>query len=208
MRNLETGKDKIQKICDAIRKETLDPAKQEAREIVENAHLQAAQILREATEKAERLKKEAEKEMEEKRRIFQSSLQLSCRQGLESFKQKIEHELFNRELSQAVDHEMVKPQLIAQIVEGFVRVLEQQGMEEDFEVLIPKHISPRSINTLLASNILARLKEGSVHIGDFHGGAQIRLKDRKLTVDLSEAFVKELIGSYIRRDFRDLLFQV
>ena len=38
MKGLETGKDKIQKICDALRKETLEPAKQEAREIVEKAH--------------------------------------------------------------------------------------------------------------------------------------------------------------------------
>ncbi|HEY4255382.1 MAG TPA: hypothetical protein VGM34_03440 [Chlamydiales bacterium] len=208
MRNLETGKEKIQKICDAIRKETLDPAKQEAREIVENAHLQAAQILREAKEKEELLKKETEKEIAEKRRTFQSSLQLSCRQGLEAFKQKIEQELFNRELSSLVDHEMAKPQLIAQIVEGFIRTLEQQGIDEDFDILIPKQITPRSINTLLSSSILKRLKESSVQIGDFHGGAQIRLKDRKLTIDFSEAFVKELIGSYIRRDFRDLLFQV
>ena len=48
MKGLESGKDKIQKICDALRKETLEPAKQEAREIVENAHMQASEIVTEA----------------------------------------------------------------------------------------------------------------------------------------------------------------
>jgi len=208
MRNLETGKDKIQKICDAIRQETLEPAKQEAREIIENAHSQAAQILQEAAQKADVLKKEAHLEIEEKRRILHSSLQLACRQAVEMLKQKVEKELFNPELSTLVERETANPQLIAHIVQGFVRSLETQGIEEDFEVFIPKEISPRSINALLGANILKRLKESSVKLGDFHAGVQIRMKDRKITIDLSDAALKEMIAQYIRRDFRDLLFQV
>ena len=51
MKELETGKNKIQKICDVLRNETLDPAKQEAREIIENAHIQAAKIIEDAKKK-------------------------------------------------------------------------------------------------------------------------------------------------------------
>ena len=46
MKGLDTGREKIQKICDSLRKETLEPAKQEAREIIENAHMQASEIVR------------------------------------------------------------------------------------------------------------------------------------------------------------------
>lgn len=53
MKSLETGKDKIQKICDALKKETLEPAKQEAREVIENARLQAAEIVTAAKKEAE-----------------------------------------------------------------------------------------------------------------------------------------------------------
>ena len=208
MRNLETGKDKIQKICDSIRKETLDPARQEAREIIENAHLQAAEILREAKDKAALLKTGAEREIEEKRRVFQSSLQLSCRQGIEMLKQKIEQELFHKELGSVVHQEMTQPQLIARLVQGFVRSLEEQGIEDDFQVVIPKEITPRAINALLGEAILSRLKEHSVQIGDFHGGVQIRLKERHIIIDISEEVVRELIANYIRRDFRELMFRV
>lgn len=208
MRNLETGKDKIQKICDAIRKETLDPVRQEVREIIENAHLQAAEILREAKERGESLERGVEQEIEEKRRLFEASMQLSCRQGIETLKQTIEHELFNRELAHTVAKEMAKPELIVQIIESFMRSLETQGIEEDFEVRIPKSIQPRLINVLLAKNILDRLKNHSVEIGDFHGGVQIQMKGREITIDVSDAVVRELIASYIRRDFRDLIFQV
>lgn len=208
MRSLETGKDKIQKICDAIRKETLEPAKQEAREIVENAHLQAAEIIREAEKKGSTMKKEAEGEIEEKKRIFEASLHLSCRQGIEMLKQKIEQELFNRELADQVKKEMSSPQIIVELIQSFMRSLEEQGIEEDFEVVIPKEIPPRAINTLLADKVLERLKGQSVVLGDLQGGVQIRMKGRGITIDISDAVVRDLIARYIRRDLRDLVFKV
>ena len=208
MKNLETGKDKIQKICDAIRKETLEPIKQEAREIVENARLQAADIVREAENRAAAMINTAEAEMNEKKRVFESSLNLSCRQGIEMLKQKIEEELFSKELADLVAKETGTPNLIVKIIESFMRSLEERGIEEDFEVFIPKEITARSINALLGHNIMERLKNKSVQLGDFRGGVQIEMKGRQITIDISDLVVRELIAGYIRRDFRDLLFQV
>ncbi len=208
MKNLETGKGKIQKICDTIRKETLEPVKQEVREIIENAHLQASEIIREAEEQAKRLKQAANVEIDEKKRRFESSLNLSCRQGIELLKQKVEQEFFNRELADLVIKESSSPQLIVQLIESFMRSLEEQGIEEDFEILIPQEITARSINALLAKSILERLKNQSVELGDFHGGVQIKMTGRQLTIDISDVVIRELIATYIRRDFRDLLFQV
>jgi len=208
MKNLETGKDKIQKICDAIRKETLEPVKQEASEMIENAHMQASEIVKEAQKEAAELKKAADQEIEEKKKLFQSSLQLSCRQGIETLKQKIEKELFDKELSDLVAKEMANPAIIVKLIESFMHSLEEQGIEEDFEVLIPKDITARSINAMLAKNVLDRLRGKSVELGDFHGGVQIKMEDRQITIDITDAVVRELIGAYIRRDFRDLVFQV
>lgn len=208
MKNLETGKDKIQKICDAIRSETLDPAKQEAREIVENAHLKAAEIVKEAESKALELKRDAEKEIDEKRKVFQSSLNLACRQGIETLKQKIEQQLFSKQLSEVVGKEMVRPDIIAELIQGFMRSLEEQGIEEDFEAVIPKGVTPRAINVLLADRVLDRLKGQSVSVGDFQGGVKLQMKGRDITIDISDAVVRELIANYIRRDLRDLVFNV
>ncbi len=208
MKGLETGKDKIQKICDILKKETLEPAKQEAREIVENAHMQAAEIVKEAQAKGRQLLLEVEKEIEEKKKIFQSSLQLSCRQGIELLKQKIEDELFDRELSEVVIQEMKDPEVIAKIIASILRSFEERGVDDELIALIPKQITPRSINALLASKDLERLRNQTVNIGDFNGGAQIRLKDRQITIDMSDAAVRELIALYIRRDFREMIFSV
>lgn len=208
MKGLETGKDKIQKICDSLRKETLEPAKQEAREIVENAHMQSSEIVTEAKAKAAEMIETAQKEMEEKRRVFHASLSLACRQGIEQLKQKIEKELFNQELASLVTKEMADPKVIANLLNSFMKSMEEKGIEEEFVALIPKGISPRSINELLASRVLERLKNKTVVASDFAGGLQIQLKGHQITIDITDAVVRDLIAQYIRRDLRDLVFNV
>ncbi len=208
MKGLESGKDKIQKICDVLKKETLEPAKQEAREIVENAHLQASEIVKEAEKKAEAIIQEAMKEMEEKRKLFQSSLQLACRQGIELLKQKIEEQLLDHELTETVVQEMKDPQVIANILAALLKNVEEKGIDDELIGVIPKQIPPRAINALLVSKDLERLKNKTVTIGDFEGGIQLQFKDRKITLDISDRAVRELIALYIRRDFRDMIFSI
>lgn len=208
MKGLETGKNKIQKICDILRNETLEPAKQEAREIIENAHIQATQIMEDAKKRSLAVVELAEKEIEEKKKVFQSSLQIACKQGIELLKQKIEEQLFNPELSQLVLKEMADPKVIASILTSFLRTMEEKGIEDEFSALIPKTLSPRSINSLLVQQILQKLEGHSVVLGNFSGGAQIRLKGKQITIDITDDVIRELIALYIRRDFRDLIFNV
>lgn len=206
MKGLETGKDKIQKICDQLKKETLEPARQEAREIIENGRIEAEELLSEAKKKAEELLAGADQEIEEKKRVFQASLKLACRQGIEDLKQKIESELFNNELISLVQKETSDPKLIAHLLDRFLKSMEEKGIEEEFTAVIPKEIPPRSITALLASKTLEKLQNKVVAIGDFHGGVQIQIEDQKMTIDISDAVVREIIAAYIRKDLRDLIF--
>lgn len=208
MKSLESGKDKMQKICDALRKETLEPAKQEAREIIENAHLQASQIINEAKGKTQELFDQASKEMEQKNKAFHSSLQLASRQGIEKLKQKIEMEVLTSNLSEIIEKETSNVQFIADLIHAFLQIIEKQGIDEDLTVAIPKVLSPRSVNALIASKFLERLKEHSVVLGDFKGGVQIKFHDKKVTIDISDGAIRDLLTEFLRRDFRDLVFQV
>lgn len=208
MKSLESGKDKIQKICDVLRKETLEPAKQEAREIIENAHLQAAEIVKEAQKKSEGLVQTAIKDLEEKQKVAQASMQLACRQAVEQLKQDIEEELFEKQLSELVTKEMTDPKMIANLINSFMRAMEEKGVEEEFIAMIPQEISPRSINALIVASALERIKNRTVVVGDFKGGAQIRLVGRQITIDISDAAVRELVAQYIRRDFREMVFNI
>ena len=85
---------------------------------------------------------------------------------------------------------------------------EEKGVEEDVTAIIPKTIQPRAINSLLLKGVLEKLKGHSVVLGDFSGGVQISMKHEQITIDISDTVVRELVANFIRRDFRDLVFQV
>jgi V/A-type H+-transporting ATPase subunit E len=207
MKVADSGKDKIQKICNTLRNETLAPAKQEAKEIVENAHLHAEQIIEDAKRKAHEMFQSLEKEMEEKRRVFQASMNLACRQAIEDLKQKIESQLFSPQLNQIVKTEMKDPHVISKLLTAFVSYIEKNGIDGDISVIIPKDIDPRSVSSLLSSKVMEKLKD-PIEMGQFDGGLLIKLKGEKITVDVTDSVVRELIGSYIRRDLRELVFNV
>lgn len=207
MKVVEAGKDKVQKICDAIRKETLEPAQQEAKEIVENARLEAQEILAKAESQAKKQLEETQKELEEKRRVFDSSLQMACRQGIEWLKQKIEKELFDKELSDLIATQTQDPKVIVHIIDSFFQIIQDRGIDDEFVVVIPKSIAPRQISSLVAKKVLEKLGEEKIVLGEFLGGVKIRLKERAITIDISDEVVCDLVSQYIRRDFRELVFK-
>ena len=208
MKGLETGKDKIQKICDALRKETLEPARQEAAEILENAHLKASDILKDSEKRAEALRVSLEKELDHKKKVFEASLAMACRQGIESLKQKIEEALFRKPLAELVAQEMGRPELIAEIIQSLLRTIEEKGLEGDVSFSLPRGVAPRQINSLLMARTLERLQAHTIALEGFSGGVAIHLKESRVTIDLSDAVVRELIAGFIRRDFRELVFSV
>lgn len=103
---------------------------------------------------------------------------------------------------------MADPKMIANLLNSFMKSMEEKGIEEDVVVLIPKGVSPRSITSLLADRVLKHLEKESLVVSDFDGGLQIKMKEHKITIDITDAVVRELIAQYIRRDLRDLVFNV
>ncbi len=208
MNNLETGKDKIKKICDILKNESLQPAKKEAQQILEVAQQEAGQIIKEAETKALEFSEQARAKMEQEKQLFKSSMEAACRKGLEALRQDIESRLFNQELANWVEKQTCDPEVGAKLITALVEAIEKEGISVDFSALIPPHVPAEKVNALLSKAILEKLREKSVTVGDFIGGVQLKLHDRKLTLDLSDQALKELIGSYVRKDFRELLFQV
>ena len=207
MENLETGKDKIKKICDILKNETLQPAREEAQQIIEVAGQEAHQIIRDAEAKAEQILNEAKAKMEKEKDLFRSSMIQACRQGIEALKQDIENRLFNSELADWLQKNTADPEVGAKLVAALVQAIEKEGVSTDFSAKIPAEVPADKVNALLGKDIVDKLREKSVTVGEFIGGVQLKLHDRKLTLDLSDDALKELLGHYIRKDFRELLFQ-
>jgi len=206
METLDKAKDKVQKICDALKKETLQPAKQEAKEIVENAHMQKEEIIEEARKEAEKIHVAEQEERENRKKSFEAALNLACRQALEGLKEEIEKKLFQENLQTVVNEEMRKNDVIAKLINVVVQAIEEEGIDTELSAYIPAKISEKEINAHLLKKVIDKLKEKSVSLGDFYGGAKIEMKDEKITLDISDEAIRDLVANYIRRDFRDKLF--
>jgi len=206
MKGTETGKDKVKKICDILRRETLEPAEIEAEQIIRTAKEQAEQIVVTAQQEAEKIHLEARQEIERQRNVFQSSLSQACKQTIESLKQNIEEKLLDQELSHLMAKYTQDPKVLAQLVTAVVKGIEKEGLEATLSVYIPAAVPARAVNMLLAHEILERLKEKSVLVGPLTGGIEIKLHKENMTIDISDAALKELVANYIRKDFRELIF--
>lgn len=206
MKGIESGKDKVKKICEVLRKETLDPAKKEAEQIIEQAQLQAERLISDAKREAGKCKEEALQEIAKERNVFQSSLNQACKQALEMLKQELEEKLFNRELSQLVTKPLQDPKVIVDLIYAVIRALEKEGINSDLSVYVSSAASPRAINALLSHEILERLKEKGVVLGTMKGGIEVKIHKDNITIDVTETALKELVANYIRKDFREILF--
>lgn len=206
MRSLEKGQDKIQKICDQLRLETLEPAEQEAQRMIEEGRRRAEEIQADAERQAEQMIKQARGQIEQERNVFHSSLQQAAKQTVEGLRQEIEHHLFNEELHSLLETQMADPKVVADLINGIVGAVEKEGLATDLTAVIPRSISVEDVNSLLIENIRRRLKGKPLEVGNFAGGAQLKLIGKKMTIDLTDQAIKELLAHYMRKDFRKLIF--
>ena len=207
MKGIDTGKEKVKQICDILRRETLEPAKKNAEEILHTAEAEAAQILQVAKSEAEKIKAQAFQEMEKEKSVFQSSLNQACKQSLDNLKDSIEHNFFDDELSLLLKNSLQEPKVIADLIQAVILALQKEGMDADLDVIIPRAIPSKAINELLVSQIVTKLKNQSVSVGPIQGGIEVKIKKDNLTIDITDTALKEMVSKYIRKDFREILFR-
>jgi len=206
MKGLETGKDKVKKICDVLRHETIEPAKQEAREIVDNAQREADEIIQAAKREASKILHEAQMEIQKQKNVFEASLKQASRQAVEILKSDIENKLFHPELTKLLTKPLQDPHVIAKLINTVITSLQKEGVDANLSVYIPASIPARAVNELLTSAILEKLKEKSVLIGELSGGIEVKLHKENITIEISETTLKEILAQFIRKDFRELFF--
>lgn len=206
MKSVDTGKDKVKKICEVLKRETLDPAKKEANAIIHQAHEDAAKIVEEAKREARKVHEEAQKKIEEERNVFESSINLACKKSLSTLKQEIEEKLFNPELSRWIEKGTQDPHILAELISAIVKGIEKEGLDANLEALVPATVSPKAVNQALLKGIADKLKENSVKIGEFEGGAEVKIIDQNITIDITDDALKALVAGFVRDDFRSAFF--
>ena len=99
-----------------------------------------------------------------------------------------------------------EPKVIAQIIEALVESVKKTGHEHDLIAAIPKSITPESVLKHVHQDVLKVLSPESFVIGDFKGGAQVKLKGKQMVLDISDATLKDLIVSFLGKSFRKYFF--
>lgn len=206
MPDLEKADSRIQVICDKIRAETLDPAKEQAQEIIENARREAERILHNAHSDAEQLIKRTKKTLEEEKQIFDSSLVQAAKQSVELLKQKVEKSFFNPQLSLWIKEQLGDEKGYATLVEALVKAIDKDGIKTELSAKIPQAFSAEKINAHLSQNVLKQLKNHSVELSDIAGGVQVKILDKNMVLDISSKALEEIIASFIHKDFRKVFF--
>ncbi len=206
MKALEKGPDKLKKISEDLRYEVLEPAHREAELIIEEAKLEAQKIMDKANVEAEQNLELARKKIGQERNVFENSLLLAGKQAFVSLKQNIENKLFNTNLNEIVKKETPDCQLIASIINAIILAVENEGLSSNFKAYIPKLVPAEKVNQFLLPSVLSNLENQSVELGEFATGAKVTLCDKNITLDISDEALKELLSSYVRKDFRHLIF--
>lgn len=206
MKTLEKGQDKIKKIADELRHQTLEPAQKMALEIVQNAQKESEEIIQTGRAQAEKLIASAKQTNAHERKVFQSALTQSFKQAFDMLKQEIETKLFNDQLSAELEKNAGNPQVIAQLINAIVQAIEKEGISSDIGVTIPQKTDAKAVSTLLAKGVLEKLKGAPIDLGSFASGVQVRLKDRKMTLDITDKTLKEIIGRFVPSTFHDIIF--
>lgn len=193
---------KIKEICDALRKKTIEPAKQEALQIVENAKIEKEAILQEANKEKEKILEKAKKDIEDQKNKYLTAIKIAGSKVLEEIKKKIEN-IFNDNVKKEIEKASIDPKVIANFINVVVEAIRKEGIESDLSIYIPKNVDIREVSKYILADIL----KGDILKGEFVGGAKIKINEKGMTVDVSQDALSELLSSYIRKDFRDFLFK-
>lgn len=200
MAALDTGEERLNKIAQALRKETLEPAEQEAARIVEKAREEAEALRAAARREVETMESHAKQQIEKERAVFHTALQQAAKQALEALRQEIEHKLVREPLGAEIAQASAEPGAIAKLLDAIVEAVKREGTAAELQAIIPKAVDPEAV--LRSLNW-----KGDLQKGVFAGGVQLKLVDQRITIDLSDATLHEMLVRYLRADFREKFFQ-
>lgn len=207
MKELPKKEDKVAYICQTLRRETLEPAQEEAKAIITGAEREREEILQKADRECEERLTHAQKQIAQEQALFRLSMEHAGKQGVALIKQEIEESLFSPAIMALIDQHSAKPETVAAFLNGVIQAIDKEGIGADIEAILPKTVSPKSIMPLLVQQVAERLKkEGAIRIGSFGGGAQIRLKDKNMIIDLSDTALQQLLSRFLRESFQHYLF--
>ena len=196
----------VTEICEIIRKEAIDAAKQEAAKIIENANGEADKIISQARNEAGEINEKLKKTLAMDKSVFESSLRLAAKQSISKLKQSIE-EMFCNELEQLLlDGGMKDANVIAKLINAIVDGIEKEGLEVDLKVLIPKTVDLKNVSCMLTESVVKRIGKDNIILDGFSGGVVVKMVGKKISIEITDQTIKELLSANLNAELRSLVF--
>jgi V/A-type H+-transporting ATPase subunit E len=201
-----SGDERLAAICQVVRNETLDPALREAEEIRLEAEREANTIIENARKEAERLLHETKRELEAKQASFSSALEQATRQTLDLIRQQIEKELFSPQFTALLEEEFKSEKKSAHLLDLIIENLQQEGLEGNLGVWLGKKLAKEKVAKELAKASLKAIPKDGLHISDHYYGLIVKLVDKHISIEITPESIRDLIASFLRAEFRNLLY--
>ena len=202
----ESSQIKIEKICDLLKSQALEPASIEAKHLISEAQRGAKEIIHRAEKVTEKMEREALSKIAVEQKAAYVALQQAHKQALEALRQDIEKKIFTPALHAMLVATTNDPLPLANLINILAEAVEKEGLDTNFSVVVSAKVDISAVNNALIKSVLESLKAKSVEVGSLEGGILLKMHEQKITLDISEQAIRELLSKHLRKDFRDKIF--
>ena len=206
MRLLETGNDKVKKICEVLKRETIDPARQQAESIIEEAKAEAEKIIASAEQKSTKMLKETEDKIASQQEVFKASIQVAFKQSIGKLKSEIFTKVFQQGLLQKIRDGFQDPNILGECLKVICQSLNSMGSNVDPLIIVSKKFDKNQLSQMIVKLGLEHLQNKIIPKGDFSSGIQIRIENENLTIDITDQAVEQLILKFSSDTLKKLIF--
>lgn len=210
----------VEELITRLREQGVAAGRTEADRLIAEARAEAQRTLAQARQQAQQIVEQARTEAQTLESSGRQALELALRDAVLALKSQL-MERFRGEVRQLVGEEQQKQELLEKmIVEVVGRVREEADRSGQIEVILPRHIAgleelsqnPQELEHGVLTRFVQLVSQGLLREGvsfgvasDQRQGLRLRLVDRDVVLDLSEATVAETILQHLQPRFRALL---
>ena len=202
---LESGTEKVKEICKIIKEETLQPAKDEAQQIVNEAHAEADLIIKKASEDADDILKSLKKELEKTQNVSNASIELAIKQGVAKLKQ-LSTSLFTDELQKMAFETMTKDDVMVKVVDSLVNAIQKDGTDINVRLVLAKNTDKDDFIKKLAVRVREKLEKEPIAFGDQAAGVVVKVIDKKIAFEITDKAIVQLLSTHLSEELREKLF--
>ncbi|NGX31221.1 MAG: V-type proton ATPase subunit E [Chlamydiae bacterium] len=202
MKDLFNQEHKIQKICDQIKKETLDPVLKEKEDIEHQAKTMYDQLIREGHEEKEKIIQSAQGEIDQRLGIFKKAIDSAKQQTMDYLKQELEKGFFKKSVLLSIQKQAQEESIVAEFIKSLASDFETLS---NVEIDVSKHTDLKKLFSYFTQDFVKKIEANVIQLEGLEGGALVKIKDQYLTIDMSDKAIFDLLLKFLRKEFHELL---